>query len=227
LPTPGFPAGTLDDEGDPIWIRELAAEDPNHLLYVIRGLSPDEAVTALGGSVIRRLEPGQLPERRPDPWTSLGRAVVGGHATEDGPILVAGRSGDWTFVYDDSHAYWELADGRDATVALSEGGCTAASSGYSINADTDIQYAVDGRLVFWVSEPHQFEDVELPTDLLPAAEAAGVMDDDPDADYGMNMRVVCALAGLMWTTHDLRNAPLVIAGLPATGVTTSPRPLRT
>ena len=217
MPTPGFPAGTLTEEGDPAWIEELASEDPNHLLHVVRGLSPEDAVAVLGGSVLRWLPPLSLPAERLTERTPLARGLLVDPQDADGGLLVAGRHGEWTFVYDDSHAWARAADGRDATVALADEGRVAATSGYSINADTSISYAVDGEEIFSVTEPYHLEELEeeedIPADLVPATRAAGVLHEDPELDYGVNMRVVCAVAGLTWTVQDLRSTPLLIANL--------------
>ena len=59
----------------------------------------------------------------------------------------------------------------------------------------------------------ELEEEDIPADLVPATQAAGVLHEDPELDYGVNMRVVCAVAGLTWTVQDLRSTPLLIANL--------------
>ncbi|MFD2421458.1 hypothetical protein [Amycolatopsis pigmentata] len=44
MPTPGFEPGTLDEIGCPVWISDLANDDPNHLVHVVRDLEPAEAL---------------------------------------------------------------------------------------------------------------------------------------------------------------------------------------
>lgn len=207
MPTPGFPVGTLTESGDPAWVDELSADPAHHQLHVVRGLSPQDAVTALGGTVLRNLEPGQLPEAVPDGYTPLCRVAVGEEDDERG-VLVAGQSGEWTFVYDDQMLGEFPAA---AALLLSRDGRVAASSSYSINADTDLAYAVDGVLTHCWSEPHHGQDIEFPTLLRPAVKAAGVYGDNPGVDMGVNLRVVCALAGLTWTVSELRRSALLVA----------------
>src|SRR4051812_13524644 len=114
MPTPGFPVDTLTENGDPAWLEELAGGTVHHQVHVVRGLSPEEAVTALGATVVRSLEPGELPEAEPGGYTSLGRVAVD-EQDDDRGVLVAGRSGEWTFVYDDS-LLGDFPDGDEAAV---------------------------------------------------------------------------------------------------------------
>ncbi|MFE9367349.1 hypothetical protein ACFYNN_32200 [Streptomyces sp. NPDC006978] len=58
--------------------------------------------------------------------------------------LLAGRVGEWTFVYDDSGCTFE-----DAAEALSADGRTGATSVFSINGDASFTYAVDGKQIAW------------------------------------------------------------------------------
>jgi hypothetical protein len=213
MPTPGFPPHTLDPNGDPIWLSQLACEDPNHALHVVRGLEPAAALEVLGAKP-HLVVPCELPAERPDEWSSLPGAALGitpGHAA----ALLAGRIGDWTFVYDDSgHT------DQDGASVLSVGGRTAASSYYSINADASLTYSVDGAEGLWIN----VDDLDLTTDLdrMPpelrsAFEAAGVVEADylepGEPDYSITMRAACALAGLVVTLDELRRVPLLAVPL--------------
>jgi hypothetical protein len=60
MPTPGFPAGTLDEDGFPVWITDLAVHDPNHTVHVVRGLAPADALQILGARP-GIITPCQLP----------------------------------------------------------------------------------------------------------------------------------------------------------------------
>jgi len=214
MSTPGFPPNTLDSEGAPIWISDLAVDDPNHILHVVRGMDPAEALEALGAKpgLIRSCE---LPDGRPDERTSLPRAALG---IEPGTsaVLLAGRVGEWTFVYDDSGSTYDDA----ATEALSADGRTAATSIYTINADASLTYAVDGEQVEWVN----VDDLDLdegfagmPAELRAAFEAAGNVETEDfepgEADGDITMRAACALAGLALTLDDVRRVPLLVVPL--------------
>ena len=48
MATPGFPPGTLDDLGCPVWLTNLADEDPNHTVHMVRDLDPTDALLSLG-----------------------------------------------------------------------------------------------------------------------------------------------------------------------------------
>ncbi|MFI1397952.1 DUF6461 domain-containing protein [Streptomyces sp. NPDC020681] len=211
MPTPGFPPSTLDSEGTPIWISDLAGGDPNHVLHVVRGIEAEDALEALGAKpgLIRSCE---LPDSKPDEWTSLPCAALG---VEPGgsAALLAGRVGEWTFVYDDSGFTYDDA----VTKALSADGRTAATSVYTINGDASLTYAVDGEQVEWVN----FDDLELdegfagmPAELRAAFEAAGNVETEDfepgEADGDILMRAACALAGLALTLDDVRRVPLLV-----------------
>ncbi|MDH6117280.1 DUF6461 domain-containing protein [Kitasatospora sp. GAS204B] len=212
MPTPGFPADTLDEDGTPVWITDLASEHPNHTVHVVRDLSPQDALLALGAkpALITSCE---LPAERPDEWTSLARAAIG--PTDSGAVLLAGRVGDWTFVYDDGGLTGFTLDGDTPATLLSATGREAATSTFSINADTNLEYAVDGESLFAVYEeldPTADEEEEIPAALRDAVEAAGTFDqedlDEGEPDGAINLRVLCALAGLRCTLDDLRRIPL-------------------
>lgn len=113
MPTPGFPLNTLDPEGTPIWISELATGDPNHILHVVRGIDPVEALAAKPGLIQLCV----LPDSKPDEWTSLPCAALGIKPGTSAALL-AGRIGEWTFVYDDSG----FTHDDEATKALSADG---------------------------------------------------------------------------------------------------------
>lgn len=102
MPAPGFPPHTLDDDGCPIWITELAGQDPNHTLHVVRGLEPAAALEAVGAKP-HLFRPCELPQRKPDEWTSLPAAALEIDPGECAALL-AGRVGEWTFVYEDAGA---------------------------------------------------------------------------------------------------------------------------
>ncbi|MEB3367284.1 DUF6461 domain-containing protein [Saccharopolyspora mangrovi] len=209
MPEPAFPANTLDADGDPKWITELACADPNHVLHVVRGLDPEAALEAVGAKP-HLVQPCELPGSKPDDWTSLPGAALGVQPGTAAALL-AGRVGDWTFVYDDSgHTFDE------ETEALSASGRTAATSVFTINADASMTFAVDGEQVAWINvDDLGVEDLaELPEDLRAAFEVAGVFqgeDVEPGGfDYAVTMRATCALAGLTaLTIEDVRRMPLL------------------
>lgn len=210
MPTPGFPPHTLNEDGGPVWLSDLAAAHPHHALHVVRGLEPAEALETLGARP-QLFQPCELPAARPDEWTSLPGAALG-VAPGSSAALLAGRFGEWTFVYDDSgHTV-----GDDETRALSAHGRTAATSVYSINADAHLVYAVDGEEVAWIDVEDLNPERDLPgmpDELRAAFQAAGTVEDDSlepgQPDYDTAMRAICALAGLVRTTDELRSIPLL------------------
>ncbi|WP_029391289.1 DUF6461 domain-containing protein [Streptomyces xiaopingdaonensis] len=211
MPTPGFPPNTLDSEGTPIWIAELAEDDPNHTLHVVRGIEPAEALQVLGANP-ELFQSCELPDSKPDEWTSLPCAALG---TQPGTsaTLLAGRVGEWTFVYDDAG----FTCGEEDTKALSDKGRTAATSVYTINADASLVYAVDGEQLKWINVDDLDLDEDLPdmpAELRAAFEAAGnvpMEDFEPgEADGDVVMRAACALAGLALTLDDIRRLPLLV-----------------
>jgi hypothetical protein len=217
VPTPSFPAGTLDDNGFPVWITDLAArDDPNHTVHVVRGLAPADALQVVGARP-GVITPCQLPARQPH--TSLPRAAIG--PTDSGSVLLAGQIGPWTFVYDDMGltSFGEDPDGpaqfAPPAKMLSAGGREAATSTLTINADTDLAYSVDGDLLLHATEGVDPAGDDVPAGLRAAIDAAGNFrsadSHDGKLDCGMNMRVLCALAGLNVTLDDLRQIPLLAA----------------
>ncbi|MFD9053589.1 DUF6461 domain-containing protein [Streptomyces zaomyceticus] len=214
MPTPGFPPSTLNTEGTPIWITDLAAGDPNHILHVVRGIEPAEALEVLGAkqSLIQACE---LPDSTPDERTSLPAAALG---IEPGTsaALLAGRIGEWTFVYDDSGFTYDDA----ATKALSADGRMAATSVYTINGDASLTYAVDGEQVQWVNIDDLVLEADLPSmpaELRAAFEAAGTIElegfESGEADRQIAMRAACSLASLALTLSVLRRVPLLVVPL--------------
>ncbi|WP_030883884.1 DUF6461 domain-containing protein [Streptomyces sp. NRRL F-5053] len=211
VPTPGFPPSTLDSEGTPIWITDLAADDPNHLLHVARGIEPAQALQVLGADP-GLIRPCELPDSKPDERALLPAAALGIEAGTSAALL-AGRIGEWTFVYDDSG----YTDDDAATKALSAEGRTAATSVFTINADASLSYAVDGEQIEWINvdDLHLDEDLPgMPAELRAAFEAAGnvpMEDFEPgEADFHVVMRTACALAGLVLTLDDIRRIPLLV-----------------
>ncbi|MBU3067381.1 hypothetical protein KO481_38400 [Nocardia sp. NEAU-G5] len=210
MAVPGFPPNTLDEEGVPLWISGLVDEDPNYSVHVVRGLDPADALEALGAK-LRLFRPWQLPDTLDD-WTWLSAAPHGIDLDEYSTLLLAGRVGEWTFVYDDFMATMD-----DQTPVLAAAGRVAATSTMSINTDASLTYCVDGENLAWIN----VDDLELdrglpamPDELRAAFEAAGTFDLDylepGEADYSIGMRAVSALANLRCTLADLRGIPLVI-----------------
>jgi hypothetical protein len=210
MPTPGFPPNTLDNNGTPLWISELANDDPNHCVHVVRGLEPTAALEALGAKP-RWFKACELPDSRPDEWTSLPAAALGDDERGSAALL-AGRIGEWTFVYDDSGA-----TDHSNTHALSAAGRVAATSMVSINADASLTYWADGHELAWIDADSLDLEADLtgmPEELRAAFVAAGTFDlDDLDPgvpDYSIGMRAISALAGMRCTLDDLRRIPLVV-----------------
>lgn len=214
MPAPGFPPNTLDSSGDPIWISELASDVPHHTLHVVSGLEPAEALETLGTKP-RLFQPCELPDRKPAEWMSLPAAALG-IESETTAALLAGRIGEWTFVYDDS-----METDHENTQSLSVNGRSAATSTFSINSDASLTYAVNGERLAWIDVDSLDLEADLPgmpADLRAAFEAAGIFGLDDDAepgepDYAICMRAICALAGLTCTVSDLRRIPLLVTAL--------------
>ena len=210
---PGFLAATLNEYGGPAWIDELATADRNHLLHVVRGLAPVEAVELVGGTVLSRLTPNELPAQRLDEWSTVAHASVGADSMED--LLVAGRRGDWTFVYDTSGVTAWTREHRNVemTRLLSADGRAAATSIRTINANVSMYYAENGENTFAIHEPYdpEYDEQETPDVLRPAIAAAGSIDSKVGRDVDVNMRIICALAGLTWTVDEFRAQPLFVA----------------
>ncbi|MER6538882.1 hypothetical protein ABT215_34825 [Streptomyces sp900105755] len=209
--TPGFPPNTLDSEGLPVWIRDLASDDPNHSLHFVRDMGPVRALEAL------RVDPTSiqrcvLPDRKPNRYTSLPGAAFGGVAG-DAATLLAGRLGQWTFVYDDLGYTFE-----GSAEALSCGQRKAVTTVYTINGHASLHYAVDGEEIEEVVIDELSLEERLPgmpADLATAFEAAGIADwedlEPGEVDSLIGMRVACAMAKAVLTLDDIRRIPLVMA----------------
>ncbi|MBU3064886.1 hypothetical protein KO481_25570 [Nocardia sp. NEAU-G5] len=96
-------------------------------------------------------------------------------------MLIAGRIGEWTFIYDDlgeTRCLWHLEQRPPVhtTAALSAPGKVAATGSVAMTGHVGFAYAVDGQLLVFHT-----------------------------------MRMICALAGLPRTLDELRDVPLVIA----------------
>ncbi|MGY5032950.1 DUF6461 domain-containing protein [Streptomyces sp. 900116325] len=201
----------LDSEGLPIWIHDLACEDSNHSLHFVKDIEPAQALEAL------RVEPGSiqpcvLPDKKPNPYTSLPGAAFA-NDTGSAATLLAGRVGEWTFVYDD---LGYTSDGTANT--LSTGGRMAITTVHSISGHASLHYAVDGE----EAEEAIIEDFSLeeripgmPAELAAAFEAAGIADwedlEPGEVDSLIGMRVACALAGAVLTLDEVRRIPLLMA----------------
>lgn len=205
MPIPGFPAEAVDENGFPRWITQLGDGYANHLLHVVRGLSPEAALRLVGGGEVHRyVAPGTLPTGPTEDGSGLIHAAIGVDRRAD--LLLAGRNGDWTFVYDAGGATSEVVD------ALSSDGRVAVSALSSINADSSLEYAEDGQTLVEIREPCGPRYAgELPAALHPAIEAAGSVDsaDEESWDIDVNVRIACALAGLTWTLEELAAQPLI------------------
>ncbi|HEV3380634.1 MAG TPA: DUF6461 domain-containing protein [Trebonia sp.] len=214
---PGFRTEALAEGASPKWIDELATADPNHLLHVVRGLAPADAVELVGGTVLRHLKPYELPAGRPDDWSTTAHAAIGADRMKD--LLVAGQRGDWTFVYDAAGVTGWTPERAEMATVLSANGRAAGTSILTINADSSFCYAEDGEIVIHIDadDPKPTDD-EVPDVLRAAIEAAGRADsededEDEDEDFldvDANMRIACALAGLTWTTGEFRAQPLLV-----------------
>ncbi|MFF3566420.1 DUF6461 domain-containing protein [Nocardia jiangxiensis] len=207
MTTPGFPPNTLDDEGFPLWISGLEDDDPNHCVHVVKGLEPAEALEVLGAKP-RLFQACELPDHKPERM-SAPRAALGDAMRDSSTALLAGRIGEWTFVYDDFGATEDVA-------ALSADGRIAAMSYFSINADASLMYCADGEEILWVNVDDLVLETDLadmPADLRAAFEAAGTVAfdylDPGEADFAVCMRAVSALAGI-YTLDDLRRIPLLV-----------------
>lgn len=222
MSVPGFPANTLDPHGTPIWISELAnCDDPIHVLYVVRGLAPREAMEAFGvrPDSIRTFE---LPDVKPADGTTLPGAALGVVKSHTVPLvpgvlpmgeatLMAGRVGLWTFVYDDSGFTTDSIDGP-----LSGVGEVTVTSSYNHYADIALEYAVrDEEPTGWTTHDLELDQdlPGMPSELRAAFDAAGIIEVDnvePGRhDDAIFMRVACAVAGLAFTLDDLRRVPLL------------------
>jgi hypothetical protein len=213
VPEPYFTPDQLANDGSPTWLNALAGEgsDPNHLVHVVRHLDPADALELLGVDR-QEIRPCVLPDREPADRASLARTAIA--PLDPIVVLIAGRVGEWTFVYDDlgeTGYLWHLEPRPpvNATAALSAEGEVAATASVSITGHTGFTYAVGGYIEFLhsavVFDPADF-DTEPPAEVRTVMDAAGAAADD-----GITMRMICALAGLPRTLGELRDVQLVIA----------------
>lgn len=243
MDTPGFPSGTLDEDGYPIWLSEMAEEEPNAILHLVRDMSPDEVLRGLEADPSAAV-PCTLPAERPK-GVSMPKAAFGSDSRAMS-VLLAGRIGGWTFVYDDAGATVAIGGlpilrrilgaaaptevpesapegGWDATSdpaeVLSAAGGPAITLHECINGLTSLTYAVNGRAVFRTNSDDvdgPFDD-ELPAEVRGADDAAGTIAElafEPgERDPSAVARFACALAGASWTMADLRAAPLRVVEL--------------
>lgn len=213
MSTPGFGPDTLDESGCPVWISELAADDPNHLVHVVRDLAPADALALLGADRLS-ITSSELPTERVDEWTSLPRAAIS--PLNPLAVLLAGRIGDWTFVYDDLGLtlYLPSPQGRPlhTTEVLSGKGKVAATAYVTVTGKAGFSYAADGELLAaqGSDEPEELDD-DTPADVRAAFELAGTCDVEFDDHFGM--RALCVLAGLPPTLEAFRRIPLLVAPL--------------
>lgn len=211
MPTPGFPPGILDAEGKPVWIGDLAEKEPHHSLHVVRGLEPAEALELLGA---RRglFRPCEIPSVNPQAWVQA--------ADGDAYALLAGRVGDWVFVYDRDGATAFDADSSPIAVfakKLSGGGREAASATVTFEWDADFGYAVDGEVLVHETDCRDLDrltaEPALPAGLRAAIAAAGSFEtpraEEGEPDAHVVMRAVVALAGMAFGTDELRRHELI------------------
>jgi hypothetical protein len=226
MPLPEPPARAPDDNRYPAWVAGLQCEEPNHTVLVVRDLGPENALRLLGVPP-DQIRPCELPAERPDKSTSLPRAAFG---TQDaaGAVLLAGRMGDWTFIYDDGGITpLRARHGPHPAAVLSADGRESVTSTRTINAATDLAYAAGGELLCHYTDgggglDEAARSEEIPAGLRAAAAAAGVPGSGEPAQAGQgaaaNMRVLCAKAGLLeCTLDDLRQIPLLVAPLGVPG----------
>jgi hypothetical protein len=219
MPTHGFAPGTLNPGGYPAWIADLGSrEAADHTVHVISDMEPAIALQLLGAEQ-RLITPCQLPADRRDRRTSLPRTGIG--PADCSAVLLAGRIGAWTFVYDDAALTSLSAGHAPPAKLLSAYGRTAATSTTTLKACTDLAYAVDGQLLIHITaelDPAE-RGQDIPAGLQAAVEAARIFELDypgkGEPDGAINMRVLCALAELHCTLDDLREIPLLAAPLPS------------
>jgi hypothetical protein len=213
MPIPGFRAGTLSNDGYPAWITALDNyEGANHTVHVVRGLAPADALQLVGAPQAV-ITPCRLPAQQPGNRTSLPRAAIG--SADSGAVLLAGQVGPWSFIYDDAGLTSLAQDGVSPAEMLSADGREAAAcTGGGLNPS--LEYAVDGELLLHIIDDDiSHAEENIPAGLRAAVGAAGIFesgdDEDGEDDYGVNMRVVCALAGLNISLGELRSIPLLAA----------------
>jgi len=222
MPAPGFGPNTLGEDGCPVWIGELANDDPNHLVHAVRGLEPADALALLGADP-QSITACELPARRPDQWTSLPRAAIS--PLDPLAVLLAGRTGDWTFIYDDLGLtlFFDQPGSPppppETAQVLSSNGEVAATAYYTVTGHAGFAYAVNGEVLAYVGDGEVLPGSADPADdrlagVSAAFESAGIFSTDSgELDDYASMRAICALAGLPRTMADLRQIPLLVAPL--------------
>ncbi|MFJ6837903.1 hypothetical protein [Streptomyces sp. NPDC091209] len=176
-------------------------------------MEPAQALRTLGADA-ESIRSCVLPDSNPSERESLPFAVLGDEAWGTAALL-AGRVGEWTFVYDDCGVTYD-----GTAEALSRDGRTAVTTVYTVNGDACLIYAVNGAAVasIYPDDLSLEEDLPgIPAELRAAIEAAGVADwedlEPGEVDSLIGMRAACALAGLAVTLDDIRRIPLLIAPL--------------
>lgn len=218
MTAPQFPPDTLDSAGGPAWLSELGAGDPHQLVHLVRDLQPLEALEVLGAK-LEHLRPCTLPRERADEYTSLPRTALGD--AECGAVLLAGRIGDWTFVFDDAGMTSEVLDVNGAlvtpAVALSRTGGAALSLANIFGGPScGLDFAEHGDEVLWTNSD-ELDGIapDLEGRLKDALDAAGIVEQDyldpGERDPDAVLRMGCVLAGITsWTSADIRAADLVM-----------------
>ncbi|WP_243788485.1 hypothetical protein [Saccharopolyspora gloriosae] len=218
MTAPEFPAGALDSGGCPAWISDLGAEDPHQTVHLVRDLRPLDALEVLGAK-LKHVRPCTLPAERADEHTSLPRTAFG--EADCSSVLLAGRIGDWTFVFDDAGMateVWDAAGGLEsAAVALSRGGGAALSLAHdSAGPSCGLEFAEHGAQVLWTnSDDLDAIAPDLEGRLKDAVDAAGIVEQDyldpGERDPDAVIRTGCVLAGITsWTSADIRAADPVM-----------------
>jgi hypothetical protein len=195
----------LDDEGFPAWVTSLVGSTDDGIdLYLSRGLPVTEALREAGA-----------PDDQIQPVTlSASDAVDQGEgllakavAAQAGDVhaWLGFEFGEWAVVI---HEGMPLFD--DPTAQLSENGREALSCSSNIEGDTHLTYAVDGAVVFNVTETihtHPLDD--LPQPLRSAAARINAPTDIHGASPADNFRFVSEFSDLHITLDDLRRLPLL------------------
>lgn len=218
MTAPEFPAGTLDSDGCPAWISELGAGDPHQLVHLVRDLRPLDALEVLGAK-LRHVRPCTLPRERADEHTSLPGTALG--ESDRSAVLLAGRIGGWTFVFDDAGMTSEVSDADGSlvipAVALSRVGGAALGLAHNFTGPSrGLVFAEHGAEVLWTnSDDLDTVAPEFEGRLKDAVEAAGIVEQDyldPDErDPDAVIRMGCVLAGITsWTSADIRAAEPVM-----------------
>jgi hypothetical protein len=195
--------GTLDQNGDPAWLAEFTGEGVCGTVHVVRALDPARALLALGAdaSLIRRCDP---PAPRADTPNALSQATIG--STDRGVMLLGGRVGGWTFVFDDSGLSDTAPDRYTAAMVLSAEGGEAATGVYTGDGYVELAHAVDGEQLSDIRDGIPAEGAaRVPAGSRAALEAVGAFDDSDSGETadGIGVRVACVLVALKYTVEGL------------------------